>query len=49
MKKGNASKTAKLVTKGLDGILRMGANSTACFVAYQPKAPESLARFRSEK
>lgn len=49
MKKANANKAAKLVTKGLNGILRMEANSTACLVAYQPKAPESLARFRREK
>lgn len=49
MKKANASKTAKLVTKGLNSILRMEANSTACLVAYQPKAPESLSRFRREK
>ena len=49
MKKENASKTAKLVTKALNGVLRMEANSTACLVAYQPKAPESLSGEKSNE
>lgn len=49
MKKDNANKSAKLVVKALNGVLRADANSTACFIAYQPKAPESLSRFRREK
>lgn len=49
MKKERVNKSAKLMTRALNVVLRAEANSTACFVAYQPKAPESLSRFRREK
>lgn len=49
MKKDNTRKSAKLVVKALNGVLRTEANSTACFAAYQPKAPQSLSRFRRNK
>lgn len=49
MKKDNVNKSAKLVVKALNGVLRADANSTSCFIVYQPKAPESLSRFRRGK
>lgn len=49
MKKDRVSKPAKLVAKALNGVLRAEANSTSCFIVYQPKAPEGLSRFRKEK
>lgn len=49
MKKDNVNKSAKLVAKALNGVLRSDANSTSCFIVYQPKAPESLSRFRREQ
>lgn len=49
MKKNTASKSATLVAKALTNVLRADANSTACFVAYQPKAPKELLRFRRQK
>lgn len=50
MKKDSVvNKSAKLVVRALNGVLWADANSTACFIAYQPKAPESLSRFRREK
>ena len=50
MKNTKTSKPmAKAVANALNGVLRADANSTACFVAYQPKAPKELARFRKSK
>lgn len=50
MKNTKTSKPmAKAVVNALNGVLRADANSTACFVAYQPKAPKELARFRKSK
>lgn len=49
MKKDNTKKSVKLVVKALNGILRTEANSTSCYIVYQPKAPESLSRFRRNK
>ncbi len=49
MKKNSVNKSAKLIAKALNNVLRVDANSTSCFIVYQPKAPESLSRFRREK
>ncbi len=49
LKKKVESKAAKLAARTLTHVLRTEANSTACFVAYQPKAPKELERFRREK
>lgn len=49
MKKDTAGKSAALVAKALTNVLRVDANSTACFLAYQPKAPKELSRFRRQK
>lgn len=46
-------KLSKSVAKGtvavLNAFLRADANSAACCIAYQPKAPKELARFRRTK
>lgn len=50
MKQKNLSKpAAKAVANVLNTVLRVDANSTSCVVAYQPKAPKELARFRRDK
>ena len=48
-KKNTASKLATIATKALTNVLKADANSTACFFAYQPKAPKELSRFRKQK
>lgn len=48
-KKNVSGKSAALVAKALTNVLRADANSTACIVAYQPKAPKELSRFRRQK
>ena len=47
--KKNIKPLAKAVVSTLNGVLRVDANSTACFVAYQPKAPKELSRFKKVK
>ena len=49
LKKKVESKAAELTARTLTHVLRTEANSTACLVAYQPKAPKELGRFRREK
>ena len=49
MKKNTASKSAALTAKVLTNVLKVDANSTACYLAYQPKAPKELSRFRRQK
>lgn len=39
----------KTAARVLNTFLRVDANSTSCLVAYQPKAPKELKRFRREK
>lgn len=34
------TKPAELVAKALNGVLFAEANSTSCFIVYQPKAPK---------
>lgn len=42
----NSNKTGKFVKTALDLFLKVEANSASCVLAYQPKAPEELKRFR---
>lgn len=42
-------KTATGVTAILNTILKIEANSTSCLIAFQPKAPENLSKFRVSK
>lgn len=46
-------KLSKVVAKGtvsvLNTFLRADANSVSCAIAYQPKAPKELARYRRRK
>lgn len=48
-----SSKISKTVAKGtvslLNSVLRTEANSTACIIMHQPKAPKELAQFRKTK
>lgn len=48
-KKNTAGKSAAMVAKALTNVLKVDANSTACCLAYQPKAPKELSRFRRQK
>lgn len=47
------SKLSKTVAKGtvsiLNTFLHADANSAACIIVYQPKAPKELARYRRKK
>ena len=43
------NKPAKLMAKALNGVLFAEANSTSCFIVYQPKAPKRLERFKKIK
>ena len=49
MKEKLGKKIAKGAVTVLDTFLRVDANSAACFIAYQPKAPKELARFKRKK
>lgn len=46
-------KVLRLAAKGtasvLNAVLKADANSTSCFINYQPKAPKELARYRRTK
>ena len=46
-------KLSKAVAKGMVSVLytflRADANSAACAITYQPKAPKELARYRRTK
>lgn len=48
-KKNIARKSAAMAAKVLTNVLRADANSTACCLAYQPKTPKELSRFRRQK
>lgn len=48
-KKNTAGKLATMAAKTLTNVLKVDANSTACFFAYQPKVPKELSRFRRQK
>lgn len=49
MKKNIANKSAALIVKVLTNVLKVDANSTACYFAYQPKVPKKLSYFRKQK
>lgn len=50
MKENKLKKTvAKGITSFLDISLEVDANTTSCFIAYQPKAPKELQRYKKEK
>lgn len=49
MKRENKNPLSKTVKAALDATLRMSANSTACFVAHQPKVPKKLEAFKKIK
>lgn len=48
-KKNTSGKSAALAAKVLTNVLKADANSTTCWMAYQPKAPKELSRFRRQK
>ena len=48
-KKNTTGKSAALIAKVLTNVLKADANSTACWMAYRPKAPKELSRFRRQK
>lgn len=48
--KAKTEKTlAKGVAKVLEKVLKVEANSTSCFVMYQPKTPKELSKYRRMK
>lgn len=47
--KNTSKKTANVVAKCLRKVLQVEANTASSFVAYQPKAPTELKKFRSAK
>ena len=49
MKKKITKDVAKKTAAILDSFLRMDANSASCCIAFQPKAPKELERFRKKK
>lgn len=48
-RKQRSEKVAKSIKNALNTFLRVDANSAACIVAYQPKAPKELSRFKNSK
>lgn len=47
MKKEKVTKNAaKGVAKVLNSVLRTEANSASCVIAFEPKAPKELSRFK---
>ncbi len=49
MKNKLTKKVAKKTATVLNSFLRMDANSASCCIAYQPKAPKELERYRKTK
>lgn len=50
MKKETATKkVAKSMSKALEKVLRVEANTTSCIIVGQPKAPKELCRFKKSK
>lgn len=43
------STIAKGVVSVLDTFLKVDANSASCIIAYQPKTPKALDRFKKKK
>ena len=42
-------KSAKVISKTLESVLRVEANTTSCILVGQPKAPKELCRFKKSK
>ena len=49
MKAKTEKKLAKGIAKVLETTLKVEANSTSCFVMYQPKVPKELSKYRRMK
>lgn len=49
MKKEKSKNAAKAITRILDKVLVMEANSTSCVIVYEPKVPKSISKFKKEK
>lgn len=48
-KKTLSNKMKSGIKKGLSVALKSNANSSGCFVIYQPKAPKALEKFKNIK
>lgn len=48
-KKSISTQMKSGIKKGLDVALRTNANSSGCYVIYQPKAPKALDKFKGIK
>lgn len=48
-RKNFSKKVAKGVVSTLNTFLKVDANSASCVIAYQPKAPKELNRFRKKR
>lgn len=46
---GSKKVQANLAKKVVDFMLKKDANSASCVIYHQPKAPETLARFKDSK
>ncbi len=44
-----ANSVAKGMVSVLNKFLQIDANSTSCVIAYQPKMPKELKRYRKER
>lgn len=49
MKAKTEKNLAKGIAKVLETTLKVEANSTSCFIMYQPKAPKELSQYRRMK
>lgn len=47
--KNTSKKTANVVAKGLQKVLKLEANTASSGICHQPKAPAELKKFRSAK
>lgn len=47
--KNSSNKIAKIVTKCLEKVLQIEANTASSAIYFQPKAPAELKKFRSAK
>lgn len=47
--KNSSKKTAIVAAKCLEKVLQVEANTASSFMAFQPKAPKDLKKFRSTK
>lgn len=44
-----SNKVRSGIKKGLSNALKTNANSSGCYVIYQPKAPKNLGKFKKFK